>query len=98
MKRQKAIEFQQLKQGNMEVLKYLTKFERLSKYAADFIKIEEKKISKFLEGPHPIIENDATRFVPPTTFEEAVKRAYKFENVNNNILQTQDPHRRNQSQ
>ena len=58
VKRQKAIEFQQLVQGNMTVLKYLTKFERLSRYAPDLINTIEKKIAKFLEGLNPIIERE----------------------------------------
>ena len=50
------------------------------------INIVEKKIAKFLEGLNPIIESDAIGVVPPTTFEKAVRRAYKFENLNNKIL------------
>ena len=54
VKRQKAIEFQQLVQGNMTVLEYLTKFERLSRYALDLINIVEKKIAKFLKNLTPL--------------------------------------------
>ncbi|XXG88487.1 hypothetical protein AAC387_Pa12g0687 [Persea americana] len=86
IKRQKAIEFQQLRQGNMTVLEYLTKFERLPRYAPELIDTEEKKITKFLEGLHPVIEWDATSVVLPATFAEAIKRAYKFESINNKIL------------
>ncbi|XXG82764.1 hypothetical protein AAC387_Pa10g0656 [Persea americana] len=49
----------------------------------------EKKIAKFLEGLNPIIERDATGVVPLVTFEEAVRRAYKFENLNNKIFKIQ---------
>ena len=49
----------------------------------------EKKITKFLEGLNPIMERDATGVVPPATFEEAARRAYKFENLNHKILRTQ---------
>ena len=49
----------------------------------------EKKIAKFIEGLNPIIESDATGVVPPATFKEAVRRAYKFENLNNKILRIQ---------
>ena len=72
VKRQKTIEFQQLVQGNITILEYLTKFERLSKYTPNLINIVEKKIAKFLEGLNPIIKRDATGVMPPTTFEEAV--------------------------
>ena len=50
VKRQKAIKFQQLKQGNMTVLEYVTKFERLARYARELIDTKQKKIIKFLEG------------------------------------------------
>ena len=73
----------------MTILKHLTEFERLSRYAPDLINTVEKKIAKFLEGLNPNIERDATGVVPPATFEEAVKRAYKFENLNNKILRTE---------
>lgn len=89
IRRQKVAEFQQLVQGNMSVLEYLTKFERLSRYAPELVDTVDKKIAKFLEGLNPIIERDATGVVPPTTFEEAVKRAYKFENFHHKILRLQ---------
>ena len=67
----------------MTVLEYVTKFERLARYAQELIDTEQKKIIKFLEGLNPIIMRDATRVVPPVTFDETVKRAYKFEDINN---------------
>ena len=67
----------------MTVLEYVTKFERLARYARELIDTEQKKITKFLEGLNPIIMRDATEVVPPATFNEAVKRAYKFEGINN---------------
>ncbi|XXG68789.1 hypothetical protein AAC387_Pa06g1796 [Persea americana] len=73
----------------MTVQEYLTKFERLSRYAPEFINTVEKKIAKFLEGLNPIIERDATGIVQPATSKEAVRRAYKFENLNNKILKVQ---------
>ena len=73
----------------MTVLEYLTKFKRLSRSAPDLINTMEKKIAKFLEGLNPIIERDAMGVVPPATFEEAVRMAYKFENLNNTILKIQ---------
>ena len=89
VKRQKAIEFQQLVQGNMTVQEYLTKFERLSRYDPELINTMEKKIAKFHEGLNPIIERNVTGVMPPATFEEAMRRAYKFENLNHKILRTQ---------
>lgn len=81
VKRQKAIEFQQLKQRNMTVLEYVTKFKRLARYAPELVDTVQKKVTKFLEGLNPIIERDATGVVPPATFDKAVKRAYKFETL-----------------
>ncbi|XXG42105.1 hypothetical protein AAC387_Pa01g2449 [Persea americana] len=92
IKRQKAIEFQQLKQGSMTVLEYVTKFERLGRYARELIDTEQKKITEFLEGLNPILMRDATGVVPPATFDEAVKRAYKFEDINNQIKQDRKQH------
>ena len=71
----------------MTVLEYVTKFERLARYAPELIDTVQKKVTKFLEGLNPIIERDATGVVPPATFDEAVKRAYKFENINNKVIQ-----------
>lgn len=83
----------------MTVLEYITKFKRLSRYALELIDTIEKKINEFLEGLNLIIERDATGVVPPATFDEAVKRAYKFENINNKIIQdSQRKHQHQQSQ
>ena len=46
-----------------------------------------KKIIKLLEGLNPILEQHATGVVLPTTLQEAVKRAYKYEDIHNKILQ-----------
>ena len=40
IKKQMAMEFQLLKQGDMIVLQYVTKFERLSRYAPELINTE----------------------------------------------------------
>ena len=56
IKRQMVVEFQLLKQGDMTVLQYVMKFERLSWYAPELVNTEEKKIIKFLEGLNPILE------------------------------------------
>ena len=42
---------------------------------------KKKKITKFLKGLNPILMRDATGVVPPATFDEVVKRAYKFEDI-----------------
>ena len=70
----------------MTMLEYVTKFERLARYARELINTEQKKITKFLEGLNPVIMRDATVVVLPATFDVAVKRAYKFEDINNQII------------
>ncbi|XXG82766.1 hypothetical protein AAC387_Pa10g0658 [Persea americana] len=72
IKRQKAIEFQQLKQGSMSVLEYVTKFERLGRYARELIDTEQKKIAKFLEGLNPKLMRDVTCKTPPREFQISV--------------------------
>ena len=86
IKRQKAIEFHLLKQKDRTVLEYVNKVERLSCCAPKLVNTEQKNIIKFLEGLSPIIERDATDIVLPATFQEALKRAYKFEDINNKII------------
>ena len=73
----------------MTVLEYVTKFERLSRYAPELIDTMEKKVTRFLEGLSPNIEKDAMGNTPPATFEEAMKRAYKYEHFYNKIHKTQ---------
>ena len=82
-----AVEFQLLKQGDMTILQYVTKFERLSRYAPELVDTEEKKVTKFLEGLNPVLEQNATGVVLPATFQEAVKRAYKFIDIHKKIIQ-----------
>ena len=71
----------------MTVFQYVTKFERLSRYAPELVDIEEKKVTKFLEGLNPVLEQHATGVVLPAPFQEAVKRAYKFEDTHRKITQ-----------
>ncbi|XXG53552.1 hypothetical protein AAC387_Pa03g1635 [Persea americana] len=79
--------------------KWLRKMMKWLKYAPELVDIVQKKVTKFLEGLNPIIERDATGVVPPATFDEVVKRAYKFENINNKIIQeTKQFNQQNQRQ
>ena len=91
-----AVEYQLLKQEDMIVLQYVTEFERLSRYAPELANTEEEEIIKFLEGLNPIIERDATSVVLPAIFQKTVKRAYKFEDINNKIIN--DAQRKRQQQ
>ena len=78
IKKKKAVGFMQLKQGNMSVLDYVNKFDRLSTCAPHIIDTKQKKIDRFLQGLHPVIKKDATGITPPSTYDDTVKRAYKF--------------------
>ena len=83
----------------MTFLEYNTKFERLSWYAPQLIDTVEKKINKFLDGLNLIIKRDATKVVTPASFDEAVRRAYKFENINHKVIQdSQRKHQHQQNQ
>ena len=76
----------------MAVLEFVTNFKRLARYARELIDTEQKKITKFLEGFNSIIMRDATRVVLPATFDEAVKRAYKFKDINDQIIRDRKQH------
>ena len=69
------------------MLDYVTKFGRLARYVTELIDTKRKKITKFLEGLNPIIIRDVIGVVPLATYDEAVKRAYTFEDINNMIVQ-----------
>jgi len=45
-----ALEFQELKQGQMTVTEYDAKFTQLSKYAEGLIKDEEERAKRFVRG------------------------------------------------
>ena len=72
--------------GRHDSLAICHKSERLSRYAPKLVDMEEKKIIKFLEGLNPILEQHATGVVLPATFQEALKRACKFEDIHNKII------------
>lgn len=77
---------------------YVTKFERLARYATELIDTEQKKINKFLNGLNPINMRDNIGVVPPASYDEAVKRAYKFVDINNMIIQDRKQHYQQQNQ
>ena len=56
----------------MSVLEYVTKFERLGRYARELIDTEQKKIAKFLEGLNPKLMRDVTCKTPPREFQISV--------------------------
>ncbi|XXG47242.1 hypothetical protein AAC387_Pa02g1918 [Persea americana] len=55
--------------------------------APELVDTEEKKVTKLLEGLNPVLEQHATGVVLPAAFQEAVKRAYKFEDIHRKIIQ-----------
>lgn len=48
--RLKKKEFRELKQGNMIVLEYLTKFNQLSRYAPNDVEDDEEKQERLMNG------------------------------------------------
>ena len=70
----------------MTVLEYVTKFERLARYARELIDTERKKIDKFIDGLHPGLRAHVIGVIPPPTFDDAVKRAYTFEDIHNQVV------------
>ena len=56
----KRKEFLNLKQGDMSVDEYITKFEELSRYAPHLFRTNELKIEQFVEGLKPELFRDVT--------------------------------------
>ncbi|KAL2542363.1 Uncharacterized protein Adt_03344 [Abeliophyllum distichum] len=55
---QKLNEFIQLRQGSMNVSKYIRKFEELSRFAAHMVGTNGLKVDCFLEGLRPELNRD----------------------------------------
>nr|XP_016499912.1 PREDICTED: uncharacterized protein LOC107818422 isoform X1 [Nicotiana tabacum] len=69
----KAIEFEQLKQGNKNVQEYYIEFIRLAKHAAHMVKIEKAKIRRFVGGlAYRIKDTTSATSVGMTAFSSVV--------------------------
>ena len=54
----KVIEFSNLWQGNLPVIKYFRKFDRLARYAPDMVATDTTRVNCFLEGLKPELARD----------------------------------------
>ena len=54
----KVIKFSNLKQGNLPVIEYTRKFDRLTRYAPDMVATNIVKVNCFLEGLKPELARD----------------------------------------
>ena len=70
----------------MTVAEYIHEFTHLSRFAPDWVDTEAKKVEQFIEGLRPSIQRDVTMCQRPTTFDDAVERAYYAEQQQQNIL------------
>jgi hypothetical protein len=75
----KRREFETLKQNDLSVWKYLVEFDRLSRYAAEDVNTEEKRIKRFLKGMNPFLKMQLN-LTKCTRFHELVDTAITLEN------------------
>ena len=61
--RQKESKFIRLRQGNMTVAEYETKFTQLSRFASDLTSTEERKAFRFLDGLSPFFLRMSSPFI-----------------------------------
>ena len=68
VKRQMVVEFQLFKQGDMVVLQYVTKFERLSRYAQNSSILRRKGLSNFQRDSIPLLSKmlPVQSYLPPS--------------------------------
>ena len=59
----KALEFLELKQGSMIVLKYVAKFTELAQFRDDYVVIDMAKVRKFGDGPKLSIQGKIIGFL-----------------------------------
>ena len=74
----KEEEFINLKQGNMTMVQYEARFTKLSKYALDIVKTEEKRKRRFLQGLTLEIQ-DALTTAQLESYVKAVELAQRVE-------------------
>ena len=60
---------------------YVHTFLQLSKYATDLVDTEAKKVKRFLHGLNPAYKKMVVASNKPTTFDDAVDRAFMAKEV-----------------
>ena len=81
VQQRKESEFLNLKQGQMTVSVYVHTFSQLSKYTTDLVDTETKKVKRFLHGLNPTYKKMVVASNNPTTFGDAVDKAFMAEEV-----------------
>ena len=71
-------EFEDLKQNNNPIMKYINDFTDLSRYVVDDVNTEEKRKKRFLRGLHPYVKMQL-RPAATQTFQQLVNAAITFE-------------------
>jgi hypothetical protein len=74
----KRREFENLKQNDSPVMRYVREFSVLSRYATDEVNTEGKRKKRFMKGLHPYMKMQL-RLTRPTKFQELVDAAVTLE-------------------
>ena len=81
VQQRKELEFLNLKQGQMIVAVHVHTFLHLSEYAIDLIDSKAKKVKRSLNGLNPAYKKIVVACHKPTTFDDAIDRAFTAEEV-----------------
>ena len=80
----KRREFENLRQNDMPVLRYVRDFSILSRYATDEVNTDEKRQKRFMKGLSPYMKMQL-RLTRPREFQELVNIAITFEDDYKNV-------------
>ena len=80
----KRREFENLRQNDMPVLRYVRDFSILSRYAIDEVDTDEKRQKRFMKGLNPYMKMQL-RLARPKEFQELVNVAITFEDDYRNV-------------
>ena len=76
----KVIEFSNLKQGNLPIIEYIRKFDRLARYAPDMVTTNTARVNRFLEGLKQELAKDVDMGRKgPISYREVVQRDIRAE-------------------
>jgi hypothetical protein len=74
----KKREFENLKQNDSPVMRYVREFSILSRHATNEVDIEDKRKKRFMKGLHPYMKMQL-RLTRPTKFQELADAAITLE-------------------
>ena len=92
----KESEFKQLRQSNMKVADYETKFTKLSRFASNLIFTEEQKVFHFQEGLSPFFK-DSLFLHKLETYSEVVESALIAKKSAKELQRYREQHKRGRS-